>query len=134
MTSKTSLSSANSPRAPRNKALVVLDVAAGVVLITLGIVLGIAVFVTAVAYGSLHAQCGAGPYEGLTCNTVVLSIAVYGLMAVAVFAFFLGVGMFLVHMVRKRYGFHWPLITMVATVALFYLGTWIVSLTVPLAQ
>lgn len=118
-------------RKKRNPALVALDVAAGVILIVISLVIGIGVLLSAVQYGGLHAQCGAGPYDGLTCNTTVLSIVVYGLMAVAVIVFFLGVGFFLVNMVRRRYGFYWPLAAIVVTVALFYVGTWVAGMTVP---
>ncbi|MCU1579646.1 MAG: hypothetical protein JWP19_1850 [Rhodoglobus sp.] len=115
----------------RNVVLVVLDIVAGVVLLVISLSLGLGVLLSAVQYGALNTGCGAGPYQGLTCNSTVLSIVVYGLMAVAVLAFFLGLGFFVVNMVRKRYGFYWPLAAIIVTVGLFYLGSWVAGLTVP---
>ncbi|CAN5182258.1 hypothetical protein BH11ACT4_BH11ACT4_22470 [soil metagenome] len=118
-------------RKKRNTVLVALDVAAGAILIIIGLFMGLAVLVAAVQYGGLQAGCGAGPYQGLVCNQAVLSVVVYGLIVVAVLAFFLGVGFFIVNMVRRRYGFYWPLLAIVVTVGLFYLGTWVAGMTVP---
>ena len=125
----------SSPTAParkkRNVALVVLDVTVGVILIIISLVIGIGVLLSAVQYGGIQAQCGTGPYDGVTCNATVLSIVVYGLMAVAVIAFFLGVGFFIVSMIRRRYGFYWPLAAIIVTVGLFYVGSWVAGMTVP---
>ena len=118
-------------RKKRNVALVVVDVAVGIILIIISLFIGIGVLLSAVQYGGVQAQCGAGPYNGITCNATVLSIVVYGLMVVAVLAFFLGLGFFLVNMVRKRYGFYWPLAAIAVTVALFYAGSWVAGMTVP---
>lgn len=61
----------------------------------------------------------------------MLGIVVSGLISVSVLAQFLGFGMFLVSIIRKRVAFVWPLAAIVLTIALFYLGTWVASLTVP---
>jgi len=61
----------------------------------------------------------------------VLGIVVYGLMAVAVLALFLGFGLFLVNVIRKRVAFYWPLAGIVLTLVLFYIGTWVAGMTVP---
>jgi hypothetical protein len=119
------------PLSKRNPALVVLDVTAGILLLIVGVVLGLAVIASAVSYGGIQANCGAAPYSGLTCNAAVLAIVVYGLIVVAVLAFFLGLGFFVVNLVRRRYGFYWPLAALVVTLGLFYLGTWVAGLTVP---
>lgn len=118
-------------RKKRNIVLVVVDIVLGIVLIIISLFIGLGVLLSAVQYGGLQAGCGAGPYQGLSCNSAVLSIVVYGLMTVAVLAFFLGIGFFIVNMVRKRYGFYWPLAAIVVTVALFYVGSWVAGMTVP---
>lgn len=117
--------------APRHPALRGLDIAAGVLLIVFGIVLALGVLTTAIAYGGLHAGCTPALAEGLTCNSTVLGIVVYGLIGVSVLALFLGFGMFIVSIIRKRIAFVWPLGAIVLTIALFYLGTWAAGLTVP---
>lgn len=116
MTSTSSL-----PTPPRrNPALVTIDIIASIILLVIGVGVSLAVLVTAVTYGSLE-----------TSNATVLGIVVFGLMAVAVLALFLAFGMTVVNLIRKRYTFWWPLAGIVVTVALFYLGTWIISLAVP---
>lgn len=108
-----------------------LDIVAGILLIGFGIVLALGVLTTAIAYGGLHAACTPALAESLTCNSTVLGIVVYGLIGVSVLALFLGFGMFLVSLIRKRVAFMWPLAAIVLTIVLFYLGTWVASLTVP---
>ncbi len=127
MTSSTSSPSARR-RAP---ALVVVDAAAAILLLILSASVSVGVVVTAFAYSGVQAQCGAGPYSGLTCNSAVLAVVVYGLMTVAVLAAFLALGMMIVSAIRKRYMFWWPLGAIVVTVALFYLGSWVAGMTVP---
>lgn len=125
-------STSSSPSARRRPpVLVVLDAVVGIVLLVLSGGLSIGVVVTAYAYSGIHAQCGAGPYSGLTCNTVVLGIVVYGLMIIAVLAAFLALGMMIVSAIRKRYLFWWPLGAIVITIALFYLGSWVAGMTIP---
>jgi O-antigen ligase len=119
------------PARRRNPALIVLDVVAGIVLLAVGAVLAIGVISSAIAYGGLHAECGDGPHGGLACNSTALGIVVYGLIAVAILALFLGFGMFLVSLVRKRLAFYWPLAAIVITIVLFYAGTWVAGMTVP---
>jgi hypothetical protein len=109
----------------------VLDVIASVVLLVISGGISFGVVVSAFAYGGLNAECGAGPYTGLTCNATVLAIVVYGLMAIAIIAGFLGLGMVIVSLIRRRYTFWWPLAAIVVTVGFFYLGTWVAGMTVP---
>lgn len=122
--------SSQPPARRRNLALVTADIVAGIVFIVFGAFLALSIIVTATSFGAIHEACGAGPYEGVVCNGTVLNIAIFGMIAVAVIAFFLGLGFFVVAMLRKRYGFFWPLGAIVVTLVLYYLGTWIVGLTV----
>jgi uncharacterized BrkB/YihY/UPF0761 family membrane protein len=119
------------PARRRNIALVVLDIAAGILLLFVGVAVALTVITQALAYRGLHAQCGAGPFDGIECNGAVLNIVVYGLIAVAVLALFLGFGMFIVNLIRKRVAFYWPLAGVVVSLVLFYVGTWVAGLTVP---
>lgn len=121
--------SSSPPARPRNSVLVALDVIAGILLILVGLGVGLAVLTSAISYGGLHAGCGAGPYEGLVCNSTVLGAVVFGLIAVAVLAWFLGLGFFVVSVIRKRLAFIWPLAGVIVTIVLFYIGTWLVGLT-----
>lgn len=123
--------SSQPPPRRRNPVLVVLDIVVAVVLLAIGAVLALAVISTATSYAAIQAECGAGPYDGLRCNPTALSIVVYGLIAVAILALFLAFGMVIVNLIRKRLVFYWPLIGIVVTVALFYVGTWVAGMTVP---
>jgi len=129
MTSRTS-----SPIAPRrNPVLVTIDILVSVLLALLVGVLALAVISTALSFDSLRQLCGAGPYEGLVCNSVLLGIVIYGLIIIAVIIAALGIGMAIVSLIRKRYTFWWPLGAIVIILVVFYLGTWFAGLTVPSA-
>jgi hypothetical protein len=116
---------------PRNPALVVVDIIAGILFIVFGAALALGVVVSAASYGNLHASCLPGEANGLVCNSTMLGGAVIGMIAIAIVAFFLGLGFFAVAIFRKRYGFFWPLGAIIITVGVFYLGTWLASLTAP---
>ena len=118
-------------RPPRNRALVVVDIIAGVVLVLFGAVLALAVITTALAYQGLTAQCGSGPFEGLTCNASMLSAVTIGMIVVAVLAAFLGFGFFLVNLIRKRYTLWWPLGAVVVMVIATWVGSWIAGMVAP---
>jgi hypothetical protein len=125
-------STSSSPTAPRrNTALVTIDIVASILLLMVSGALAVTVIANARAYGEISTVCDAGPYSGLECNSTVLAIVVYGLIGVAVLAAFIGFGMVLVSLIRRRYSFWWPLGSIVVTIALFWVGTWLASLTVP---
>lgn len=119
------------PAPRRNGVLVTIDVVAGILLLLVGVALALVVITSAIAYGGLHNQCGSLEYGGLTCNSTVLDIVVYGLIAVAVLSLFLGFGMFVVSLIRRRWAFYWPLAGVIVTLVLFYVGTWVAGMTVP---
>ena len=113
-------STSSSPTAPRrNVALVTIDIIASVILLVFGLGIGLYVLITAVTFGSLTSS-----------NAALQGVVIFVLMAVAVLGFFLAVGMVIVGLIRKRYTFWWPLAGIIVTVGLFYLGTWIISLSV----
>lgn len=108
------------PAPRRNPALVAADIVAGVILVVFGIAVGVVVFANALAYTALKTECDVGATScGPTIDAIVIA-----LMAVAVLALFLGVGLFIVALIRKRVGFYWPLAGIVLTLAVFYAGTW----------
>lgn len=100
------------PAAARNRALVVLDVVAGIVLLAFEIVLGLVVIGTATAFAGAEAP-----------NQVLLGTAVLLIIVVTVLAAALGIGFFVVALIRKRLAFVWPLGAVVLTVIVFYAGT-----------
>jgi hypothetical protein len=124
-------SPASSPRPPRNRALVVVDIIASVILVIFAAVLALAVITTAVAYQGLTAECGAGPFDGLTCNATALSVVTIGMIVVAVLGAFLGFGFFLVNLIRKRYTVWWPLGAVVAMVVATWVGSWVAGMIAP---
>jgi hypothetical protein len=81
----------------------------------------------------VHQECTPELVDGLTCNGTVLGAVTVVLMAVAILGFVVAVGMVLVNLIRRRWTFWWPLAFIVVAVGLFYLGTWIVSMTIPAA-
>jgi hypothetical protein len=119
------------PARRRNPALVALDVIAGILILGFGILVTIAVLGAAIDFGGLHTGCGPGPYDGITCSAAALGAISNGLIIVCILALFLGFGMFVVSLIRKRVAFYWPLIGIVVTIAAFYLAAWIASLTLP---
>jgi uncharacterized BrkB/YihY/UPF0761 family membrane protein len=128
--SKTTIGSpAATPK--RNPALVTLDIVAAVVFVVIGLVLSLVVVVQAGLYPPLLSSCGAGPYEGLTCNSGFLNVAIIVMSAIAIFAFAIGAGMVVVNLIRRRAVWYWPLLGIVVTIVGFYLGTYLVSLTAP---
>ncbi|HWR86341.1 MAG TPA: hypothetical protein VN200_10135 [Rhodoglobus sp.] len=103
------------PAAPRNRVLVALDVIAGIVVIVFGLVLALAVIANATLYA------------GVAGDPVLLGIGVYGIIGVAIIVTFLGVGFFVVALIRKRLAFVWPLGAFIIVLVAFYAGTWLVG-------
>lgn len=102
--------------APRNRALVTLDIVAGIVLIAFGIVLGLVVISAAAAYAATEAA-----------EPALMAAAAFGIIAIAVIATFLGIGFFVVALIRRRVAFVWPLVAVIVTVIAFYAGTWLAT-------
>ena len=92
----------------RNPALVVVDIVASVLLVFAGVAFGI----TAIGWGTTF----------LGVAGTLPSIAGFGLIAVAVLAFFVTTGMVVVNLIRRRYTFWWPLVGVVVTVAAIYIS------------
>ncbi len=103
----------------RNPALITIDIIASIVLLLFCGGTALLVLLNASSYSALP-----------TTNGTLLSIVVFLLMAIAVLGLFIAFGMVIVNLIRKRYTFWWPLGGIVVILGLFYLGTWIISLTV----
>lgn len=111
----------------------VVDIVASVAILAFAFVLGLVTLSFVTQLSGLGAVCGAGPYTGLECNSTVLGIATYGLLAVTVLAFVIGLGMAIVRIIQKRFTFFWPLGALILMIAAFYFFTWLASQTVPAA-
>ncbi|MBC7590191.1 MAG: hypothetical protein H7226_03980 [Salinibacterium sp.] len=122
-------STLHAPR--RNVALVTVDIVISAILLTFGAVLALTVLGYSTLFGNITADCGAGPFDGIQCNTTALSIAVYGMIAVTIIGFFLGVGMFIVSLIRKRPTFWWPLGAVILIIIAFYVASWVASMVAP---
>ena len=116
----------------RNPLLVALDVIAGALIILFMAVVALYILTTVAQFPVLQEACSDGPYDGVVCNPVFLNIVIIVISAITVFAGFIGAGMFVVRLIRKRVAFLWPLITLVIMVAGFYVGTYLISLAVPM--
>ena len=130
---RTNAERANAERGakPRNRGLVIVDIVAGIILSFLALGIAIAVSTYASRFPSLHQECTPELVDGLVCNGAVLGAVTIVLTAVAILGFVVAAGMVLVNIIRRRWTFWWPLAYLVLAVGLFYLGTWIVSMTIP---
>ena len=118
--------------APRNRVLVVLDIVAAVLLSVILLGIAIAVAGSATQYAGVHAElCTPAQVDGLTCNGTVLGIITVALTSVAIFGFVIAAGMVIVNILRRRWTFWWPLGACVVMTGVFWLGTWIVGMTLP---
>ncbi len=125
---------ANAARAtPRNRTLVILDIVASVVLALLALGVGVSVAGNATLYLGVLDECTPAQVSGLTCNSTVLFIVSVALIIIAVLGFLVAVGMVVVRLIQHRWTFWWPLGAIVVMVGLFWLGTWIVGMTLPAA-
>ncbi len=116
---------------PRNRALAIVDIVAGVLFTLIALGIAISVAGSATLYTGLHSECTPSQVDGLTCNGTVLSIVTIALTAVAILGFVIAAGMMLVNIIRRRWTFWWALGAVVVMVGLFWLGTWIVGMTLP---
>ena len=119
-------------RPPRNRVLAIVDIVVSVLLVFACLGVSIQMGSSAAAYAQyLHEGCTPQLVDGMVCNGGVLSAVTIGLTAVAVLGFAVAIGMVIVNFVRRRYTFWWPLGVIVISVGLFYLGTWILGMTIP---
>lgn len=112
-------------------ALVVIDIIASILLLFFAASLALVVITTATAYQGLTAECGSGPFEGITCNGTVLGIVTIGMIVIAVLATFLAVGFVIVNLIRRRYTFYWPVGAIVIMIVATWIGSWIAGMIAP---
>jgi len=116
------------PAPRRNPALLALDVIAGVIVIAITIVLALVVLVTVSQYPLLQQTCTTAVSGGVACSPLFMNTVVIVTSGIVVFAAFIGVGMFIVRLIRKRLAFVWPLAMFILIVIAFYGGTYLASL------
>jgi hypothetical protein len=121
------VSSATTPPRRRNPVIVVVDIVVSVILLAFGLTFGAYSLAFVAQLSELSTGCGAG------CNTTLLSVAAYGLLAVTVLGFFLGLGFAIVRAIRRRYTWPSPLIALVVMIAGFYVAAWIAGMGAPAA-
>ena len=114
----TTLTVMSSPKSARNPALVAVDVVVGVVVLVVALVLGLLIVATLTSYGALADGCGSGG-----CDTSGLSAIQLVASAIVVFAYALGLGMFIVRLVQRRWGWYFPVIGAVVMLVAFYAAT-----------
>lgn len=118
MTTTTPASAA--PRSSRPLALAIIDIAAGIIVILFGLLLGLIMLATA---GQIRLIEGGD--VGL--RETVTSI----LTAVIIFGWAIPSGMFVVRAIQRRYAFYWPIIGIIIIVVAFYAGSAVIGNTVP---
>lgn len=107
------------PPGRRRGGLVTLDIALSVIILFFGLLLGIAVIAATLSFTPLGVVCSSG--------CAVVTPTVIGMIALTVLLFFAGLGGAIVSMLRRRWSFYWPLGAFVATVIVFWVGTWILG-------
>ena len=115
----------------RNIALVTVDIVISAIPLAFGAVLALTVLGYSSQFGTITADCGAGPFDGIQCNTTALSIPVYRMIAVTIIGSFLGIGTFIVSLIRKRLTFWWPLGAVILILIAFYVASWVASMVAP---
>lgn len=125
MTSRVTPASGPSIRRRHPVALTV-DIVASALLILFTAVLATVVTVLVSSYSGLCTSS-----QSSACNATSLSAIVFGVMAVVIVVAFLGVGMVIVSLIRRRLLFVWPLGAIGVILVAFYLGTWVATLAAP---
>lgn len=119
------MSSATTPPARRNRALVIADIVVSVLVLAFALTFGLYSFAFVGQLATLSTSCGDD------CNGLLLGIATYGLLAVTVLGFFLAVGFVVVRLVQKRFTWPWPVGALVVMIVAFYIAAWLAGAAVP---
>ena len=117
------MSSATPPARPRNVALVVVDIAVSAVALFFAFGLGLTALAFVTQLTGVSARCGTD--ASFACNTTLLGIATYGLLAVTILGFFLGLGFTIVRIIQKRLTFPWAVGALVVLLVAFYAATFL---------
>ena len=112
-------------RPSRHPALAALDVIVGLAFMLTGLGIAFVVIATSLQFPLLLGNCTQECAPGLLNALVVVIIAV------TVLAWALGAGFFIVRAFQKRVAWFWPTIAFAAIVVVFWVGTALVSLSIP---
>ena len=112
-------------RPSRHPALAALDVIVGLAFMLTGLGIAAVVIATTLQFPLLLEGCTTG------CNPGLLNTTVVAIIAVTVLAWALGAGFFIVRAFQKRLAWFWPTIAFAAIVVVFWVGTALVSLSIP---
>lgn len=115
------MSSTTTPARRRNVALVALDIAVSALALFFAFGLGLTALAFVTQITAVSRSCGA---DG-SCNTTLLGVAGYGLLAVTILAFFLGLGFTIVRIIQKRLTFPWAVGALVVMLLGFYAATFL---------
>jgi len=115
----------STPRRRRNVALVVVDIIASLAILSFTLVFGLVMLQFVGQMSDAARTCGAD------CNSGLLTAAAWGLLAVTVIVFCLGLGMAIVRAVQRRYTVLWPLGAFVVMYAAFFVASWLTGQAVP---
>ena len=111
----------------RSPALVALDIVASVAVLSFALVFGIVVLTFVGQLVTLASTCG----TDLQCTQPLLNIATYGLLAVTVVVFCLGLGLGIVRVIQRRYTFPWTFGALLVMLLAFYLFSFLAGQAVP---
>lgn len=107
--------------------LVAVDLVVSVALLLFALVFGLYSLAFVAQLSAATGTCGAD------CNTTLLTAVAYGLLAVTILTFFLGLGFSIVRVIRKRTTWPWAVGTLVVLIVAFYIAAFLVGQAVPAA-
>jgi hypothetical protein len=111
----------------RRRALVVVDIAVGVAIALLGLLLSLYIVASYEQYRTLATTCTGITPTGTECDQGFLDGALAIGYAVTVLGWLLTSGMFVVQVIRRRLAWFWPLIGMVVVYVAFWIVTAVVG-------
>lgn len=117
------MTSATTPPRKRNAALVVLDIVVSIVALLFAFALGLLSVALVTQLIAVAGSCSAD--TTLTCDPALLTVAGYGLLAVTILGFFLGLGFTIVRLIQRRYTFPFAVGAFVVLVVAFYVASFI---------
>lgn len=123
--------SSASPAPRRNVALVAVDIAVSVIALFFAFGLGLLSLAFVTQLTGVSSSCGTD--AALTCNTTLLGVATFGLLAVTILGFFLGLGLTIVRIIQKRLTFPWAVGALVVMLIGFYAATFLAGAAVTAA-
>lgn len=106
-----------------------LDIVVSIAVLSFALVFGLVMLQFVGQLYEFAATCSTDP--AIECNQTLLGIATYGLLAVVVIVFFLGLGFGIVRAIQRRYTWPWTVGALVIMVLSFYLSSYLTGQAVP---